>query len=344
MSSASVDRIESIEFFSHPLPENLIADFVHELLGTKIITSEIIYRESQPQGTILNYNSNGRIPNRPEFNIIQDALRNKFFGAHDKLWKQERYSITKCIRFYHEQRAKLERMRSLSPDVSSLNQSVYNLNNESKTIEDFLGESFLVCTAFSCNYTLGQLSAPINKMYCDLHGYTWIQDEAKDYNTMMELITPRKNCSWYKILFLKKILNHLLNVEIHPEFSKYQLNENIKYIMWIDADAIIINRDVTLSSIISIAQEMNLIISEDMNTSSYLNAGIFMLKVKAWSKTFLEDVWETSKYHSVAHFDQAAIEKQLKIRFEGLDQIQPFHSYAGGPEGRSCHIFNLKSI
>ena len=102
--------------------------------------------------------------------------------------------------------------------------------------------------------------------------------------------------------------------------------------MWIDADAMIVNSDVSLSSIVNKAEYMDLIIGEDMNEASYINAGIFLLKVNPWSYELLVDCYKkTEKYFTVAHFDQAALEKQLKMRFQGFDKYkQPFHSFADG--------------
>jgi hypothetical protein len=195
-------------------------------------------------------------------------------------------------------------------------------------------KEFLVCTAYTRNYTIGKLCAPINKAYCHQHGYHWIEESEYEYEAMLSAISPRSNCSWYKILLLKSLMCRLLAGEQLTQLPAVD-STKIRYLMWIDADAVIVNSKRTLESIVEYSKAMELIISEDMNSTCRINAGIFLLKVCPWSLSLLEEVWMSERYFQVAHFDQAALERHLRLLLEGLeDKYDPFHSFIqGGTRG-----------
>lgn len=254
------------------------------------------------------------VPPSLSFNTIRDAICVELLGGR-KLDLNHRKTLTEELRYFRERRAKI--LRRFDDDAQ----------------RSFRRE-FIVCTAYTTNYTIGKLCSPVNMEYCHRHGYHWIEESDHEYESMLRIISPRTNCSWYKILMLKRLMNRLLAEERIEQLPTVAAR-NVRYLMWIDADAIIVNPERTLESIVETSGEMELIISEDMSESSRINAGIFLLKVCPWSASLLEDVWQSERYFKVAHFDQAAMEKQLRVLFEGLDEkYLPFHSYSpSGPRG-----------
>eukprot|EP00854_Cymbomonas_tetramitiformis_P022545 gene22545-27211_t len=247
------------------------------------------------------------------------------FTAGRELSSQERSSITQCMWVHREQAALTERQSE---------QLLYT--ETAKTGPDDSTDQFLVCTAYTQNYTIGTLCAAINQAYCKRHGYLWREEREHRFEDMMGQIAPRRNCSWYKILMLRKLLE---------EEADLLSSQRVRYLLWIDADAIVVDPSVTLSDLVAKGKHMELIIGEDMYPKSpcAFNAGIFLIKVGVWARQFLRDVWEGTagtRYQSVAHFEQAAMIKQLKMDFEGLDDKykqlqQPYHSLLGGPVVKS---------
>lgn len=106
--------------------------------------------------------------------------------------------------------------------------------------------------------------------------------------------------------------------------------DGVEYVVWIDADALIISRNVCLESLVQLAEYRELIISEDKRC--LLNTGVMLLRVCEWTQNFLREVWEERRYFKVAQFEQSAFESVLKRRYEGLHLLEPYHWLKGGPE------------
>ena len=232
-------------------------------------------------------------PSSLDFNSIQNEIRNAFLSPSERISTENRQVITEVIRSFREKCAILSRRREAGKllliyicNFHFLSHLLLNYicklhwagSSGSKNL--LRGEDFLVCTAYTSNYTIGTLCAPINESYCRKHGYRWVLDGEHTYDSMMSVIMPRANCSWYKILLLLRLMEKALSDR-----------DKVKYIMWIDSDAMIVDDTITLSSIVEECQHVELIISEDMNPSSHVNAGIFLIRVCDWSLKFLQDVW-----------------------------------------------------
>ena len=107
------------------------------------------------------------------------------------------------------------------------------------------------------------------KKYCESYGYDYI-----NYEYLIDESIPAQ---WNKILIIKKILPHY------------------DWIMWIDADAIIMNHNVKLESIID--NNYDLIVnkvycSELFPKSKYnINTGVFLIRNCDWSIDFLDNVF-----------------------------------------------------
>ena len=133
---------------------------------------------------------------------------------------------------------------------------------------------------------------------------------------MLSLLSPRGHCTWFKVWLL------LDTLASHPEFS---------HIVWIDADAVVVDHSLPIDSFIDQAGDRDLILAENMNLGFLINAGVLIVKNSVWSRGLWEEVWDSSKYFNTCFYEQSALLRALKARREGLLQISPFHSFEGGP-------------
>jgi len=156
----------------------------------------------------------------------------------------------------------------------------------------------------------------VNRSYATLHGYEFLS-EVLPLDEMTVAISPKKHCAWYKIALLKKL------------FADVDLlrAKKIQYIMWVDADAIIVDHTIKLTDIVARCGGRDLIIAEDMNTGCQLNSGVFILRTTRWSRDLLNDVWDCAKYNDRTFYEQSTMVRVLNTKKEELDSVSPFHSY-----------------
>ena len=103
--------------------------------------------------------------------------------------------------------------------------------------------------------------------------------------------------------------------------------------MWIDADAVVLRQSLRIEDILAqLPARAELVVGEDLTRNCLLNAGVLLVRVSAWSAALWADVWECERrWWDTPKHEQSALLKALKARHEGLRQVVPFHSYAGGP-------------
>jgi hypothetical protein len=155
-------------------------------------------------------------------------------------------------------------------------------------------ENILVCTAYSSDYTIGNLCEVVNREYANKQGYDFLS-VTMPYEDMIAKIQPRQHCAWFKALLILNILQRcshthddtssqslVLPTPLAPGdiasasayhtsgerdkpfndgdgYSKYQ------YLLWIDADAAVIDPKQSMQSFLQLANpECDLLISEDM--------------------------------------------------------------------------------
>ena len=88
------------------------------------------------------------------------------------------------------------------------------------------------------------------------------------------------------------------------------------YILWIDADAIILNQNFDIKQILD--KSKSLYISRDFNN---LNSGVMLLKCDEFSIALLKEVWRLSnEYLTHIWWEQAAIIKLFEIDFENVNK------------------------
>jgi hypothetical protein len=102
--------------------------------------------------------------------------------------------------------------------------------------------------------------------YCNYHGYDFIEDESV-YN-------KNKPIPWTKIPLLLKYIN------------------NYDYIVWIDADILIMNKNIKIEDFINLYSHSDIICGSDWRM---INTGVMIIKCSDFSKEFIASI-ETNVY------------------------------------------------
>ena len=125
------------------------------------------------------------------------------------------------------------------------------------------------------------LTHPFLRKYADKHNFKLtIHEIPTDYQT------THRPYSWFKV-------NSILN-----SFE----NTNDDFVVWVDADTLIINQDFELQSLI--VPDKHFYVSRDFND---LNCGIMMWANNDYSKEILNKVWSMTEYVNHYWWEQAAI-------------------------------------
>jgi hypothetical protein len=216
--------------------------------------------------------------------------------------------------------------RSLSTkEKGIIEQAVYHIRSETASVQRESNalvsdaSQILIATAYTSDYSIGVLCEKVNRLYAAAHGYSF-HSVVKPLCEVSQAIHPKKHCTWYKIVMLRQLFEDVAVLQLRK----------VKYVMWIDADAIFANHTLTLEGVIERGGGRDLIIAEDMNTGCLLNAGVFMLRTTQWSRQLLDDVWNNDNYDDVCFYEQSALMRCLRVQKEGLEAVKPFHSYLPG--------------
>lgn len=148
-----------------------------------------------------------------------------------------------------------------------------------------------------------KLGTDSKRTYCKKHGYDFICCEGS------------LDCS--RQIFWSKILLALQTMET-PSY---------RWIVWLDADTLIMNQDIRLEDIIN--EKANLIIGKDWNG---INSGVFFIRNCDWSKRFLKSVYARTDCIDLKWPEQIAMynEIQENLEFGAKVKIVPqrlFNSY-----------------
>lgn len=148
-----------------------------------------------------------------------------------------------------------------------------------------------------------KLGTDSKRDYCQKHGYDFIFCEAQ--------VDPSRSIYWSKLLLALQVL----------ETDAYQ------WIVWLDADTIIMNQDIPLEDIID--KNVNFSIGKDWNG---INSGVFYLRSCEWSRQFLTDVYSRTDCLSHHWPEQIAMAREIEENPEygPLVKIVPqrlFNSY-----------------
>ena len=103
--------------------------------------------------------------------------------------------------------------------------------------------------------------------YCKKHGYDLLEDSSliKEHN---------REIQWTKILLIQKFLNL----------------DTYDYLVWIDADIIILNPEITLESFIDrLMNNKDVMYSKDVG--GWVNNGVIFIKNTDFSKEYFKESW-----------------------------------------------------
>lgn len=123
------------------------------------------------------------------------------------------------------------------------------------------------------------------RAYCQQHGYDFICCE--------DSLDPFRPIPWSKILL---VLNTMENAAY-------------RWIVWMDADTIIMNLDIPLEYFIE--DKYNFIIAKDIQ-KSLVNSGVFFIKNCEWSQEFMEAVYAHTEFIHHQWWEQMGINKELE--------------------------------
>ncbi|CAK0790477.1 unnamed protein product, partial [Prorocentrum cordatum] len=116
------------------------------------------------------------------------------------------------------------------------------------------------------------------------------------------------------------------------------------WIVWIDADALVVNHDKGLEEFLRAAgPDRSLILGEDMSCASAVNTGVMLVKCCAWCLDLFDQVWacEQRLYQEPFH-EQAALCGILQQEApQHAAQADWWWSWRGGPRKKALgrHVF-----
>jgi len=200
--------------------------------------------------------------------------------------------------------------------IKSITTSTNNNNNNNNCNNIMIDNpNILIITAYSIDYTIGNLCEKVIRKYADYHQYHFIS-HILPYMDMLSKIHPKLHCTWYKILMINEYLN--------------DNNNKYDYILWIDADAIIIDFNIKIEYFIKRSLGRDILIAEDMNPCCLINAGVILIKNTDWSKECFKQVWNLDRYDNVKFYEQSALVKVLRLNGQNLEKHKIFHTYVTG--------------
>lgn len=198
------------------------------------------------------------------------------------------------------------------------------------------GLRFLVVTAFDTSYEVGFLCATVNGAYCAQHGYGFRRELLSP--EAMRSLAANRHLAWAKVALLRKLM-------ADDSWS-------FDYLVWIDADALVLNHAVRLEAFVETAAGADLIIGEDMADTDLLNTGLMLFRRTSWCRELLRRWWDESevRWHHEVCWDQTGLCRVLAK--DGFGQEKPWYSWCGGLRYKrwqqifvmDCGSFNFKYL
>lgn len=135
----------------------------------------------------------------------------------------------------------------------------------------------------------GKLSAEINKIYSDRHGYRFKL-------VVGPPLTSDRWVTWDKIKHLRDALD----------------DQGVKWAFWIDSDAIFNTQRTSLQKFM--IQSADLCVCEDIPWRLGTNTGTILVRNTQWAREFLETWWkraETSPFANVKAHEQSELDRMV---------------------------------
>lgn len=133
-----------------------------------------------------------------------------------------------------------------------------------------------IITAYTESFEeISELSFSTHKKYASIHNL---------HCQRYKLSNIDRPASWYKIPLILE-----------------QFTNNYEYVMWIDADALIINYSYNINDIIN--EEHSIYLCEDMNG---FNCGVMIWKNTSFTQNILTQMWNMTQFINHIWWEQAA--------------------------------------
>jgi hypothetical protein len=184
-----------------------------------------------------------------------------------------------------------------------------------------------ILTAYTDKFrNILKITLPRLHKYCTKHDFRYVC-------TKFGEVKDRPH-SWYKIQMF--------------------IDEVDDFLLWIDADAIILNTEFNPYSLVE--EGFDFYVSKDFNG---INFGVVMVRCNDYVKTILEEVWNRTEFLTHPHWEQAAFIQLVSENFLNINSKikyipqKIFNAYeyshygVSNPEGQVCDetfIFHTPSL
>jgi hypothetical protein len=122
--------------------------------------------------------------------------------------------------------------------------------------------------------------------YCKRHGYALHSDE--------DIYVKERPIPWSKIKLIQRYMNPV---------------EHYDFIVWIDADTLIMNPNIKLENIIRehFRPEVDFLTTRD--NGACINTGVWFIRNTEYARRIIQDVWDDVESINSRYFEQTAFEK-----------------------------------
>jgi hypothetical protein len=164
---------------------------------------------------------------------------------------------------------------------------------------------------YTSNLKYATTSEKINKKYCEKYGFDYF---SQTDDNLIKTISDNRAVQWYKIKFIQDQLK----------------SNDADYIVFMDADAIVVKSEIDIRDFIQKYPNKELIISEDFGPD-IVNTGVMIFKNTQWSIDFLERVWEggnkisRGKYRGEIWHEQTIMSIYLHVNENDRDKTVILH-------------------
>ncbi|MDD3296122.1 MAG: hypothetical protein PHU64_02060 [Candidatus Omnitrophica bacterium] len=228
-------------------------------------------------------------PNLHFWSLINFTTRSCLQRRHDKTYFAKGVCVENKGRVFIESKEAFGFKNASSQPVPSA-QKLSNNTNPDKVI---------ITTAYNFGFKqVGEICASRIRQYCGQYNINYIIFQA-------EKLTSRPY-SWNKLLFMNYILD------------KYLKPDSNSWVMWIDADAVIVNNsfDLIKQVIKKVPVQTELVIAK---SKSAVNAGVFLLRNSDFIRKLLKQWWSMEEYATHYWWEQKALISLMDENWENIN-------------------------
>ncbi|CAD7922587.1 unnamed protein product [Amoebophrya sp. A120] len=141
---------------------------------------------------------------------------------------------------------------------------------------------------------VGDLCAEVNEKYAAYWNYASFTAVVKSKEEMMQVVGSRGHPTWYKVhLFREWLRDEARKVSVSDD--RIEQDQEYEYLVWLDADAVVVDFQKSLEKIVQNADHKDLIIAEDMHSGNLVNCGVILIKNSDWSRNLWDRVWKLQR-------------------------------------------------